>query len=322
MLKIGTVKLKNQLILAPMAGITNLAFRKTCHDLGAALVCSEMISANAIAYGSKKTLDIYLETDPSERPVSFQLFGSKPENIKIAAEALDNTDCDIIDINMGCPVRKVISINSGAMLMRSPKDAEKVIKAVIDSTNKPVTVKLRSGWEKDKCLTYLKIGKIAQDLGCSAVTLHARYAEQMYSGKADWCLIKKLKDSLNIPVIGNGDIWCPTDAKKILETTGCDGVMIGRAAMGDPDIFRRTDHYLKTGKLLKEPSCHQKIEAILKYWDHAEKFKILSSANIKLHAFQILKGFRDAKRLKADIGQISDPKVLRKPLEELATSKI
>ncbi|MCK5299977.1 MAG: tRNA-dihydrouridine synthase family protein, partial [Candidatus Aenigmarchaeota archaeon] len=213
MFTIGKVRLKNQLILAPMAGITNLAFRKICHDLGAGLVCSEMISANAIAHGSKKTIELYLMTDRSENPVSFQLFGSDPKNIKIATEAITNTNCDIIDINMGCPVRKITSINSGAMLMRDQKNAQNVIKAVIDNTSKPVTVKIRSGWAKDKCLTYLKIGKIAEDLGCSAVTLHAKTAEQGYSGKADWSLIKKLKESLNIPVIGNGELWCPTEIK-------------------------------------------------------------------------------------------------------------
>lgn len=317
MFTIGKVRLKNQLILAPMAGITNLAFRKICHDLGAGLVCSEMISANAIAHGSKKTIELYLMTDRSENPVSFQLFGSDPKNIKIATEAITNTNCDIIDINMGCPVRKITSINSGAMLMRDQKNAQNVIKAVIDNTSKPVTVKIRSGWAKDKCLTYLKIGKIAEDLGCSAVTLHAKTAEQGYSGKADWSLIKKLKESLNIPVIGNGELWCPTEIKNMIDQTGCDGAMIGRAAMGDPDIFRRTEHYLKTGELLPEPDCKDKIDTILKYWDYTQKFGTASSGNIKLHVFQILKGFRGSKNLKAEIGQISDPKKLRKKLELL-----
>ena len=317
MFSIGDIKLKNNLILAPMAGITNLPFRKICHDYGAGLVCSEMISANAIAHGSKKTLKIYLKTDRTERPVSFQLFGSDPKNIKTATEDIDKTTCDIIDINMGCPVRKVISINSGAMLMRKPEDAEKAIKAVIDNTNKPVTVKFRLGWKKDKCLTYIKIGQMAENLGCAAVTLHARYAEQMYSGKADWCQIKNLKESVEIPVIGNGDIWCPTDAKRMLDETGCDGIMIGRAAMGNPDIFRRTNHYLKTGKLLKEPDCREKINMLLKYWDCCDKYKTTSSGTIKLHAFQILKGFKGVKRLKAELGQISDPKLLRKKLEEI-----
>jgi tRNA-dihydrouridine synthase B len=314
-LKIGKIKIKNNLVLAPLAGITNLAFRMLCKNNGAGLVYSEMISANALAHGSKKTAKYLLKTDKKEKPVSFQIFGSDPKNIKLATEYINNINCDIIDINMGCPVRKVTSINSGAMLMKKLNKAQEVIKAVINNTNKPTTIKMRIGWNNNE--TYIDLARIAQDLGCAAITLHARTAEQMYSGIADINKIKELKTKIDIPLIGNGDIRTPQDAKKMLENTNCDGIMIGRYAMSDPTIFKRTDNYLKNNILEPEPTKIEKLKLILKYYDYSKKYGPVTAGNIKLHIFQILKGFKYSKQLKTKIGPIQNIDLLKQEIEQI-----
>ena len=249
MWKIGNVEIKNQVVLAPMAGISNSAFRKIAKEMGCGLIVAEMVSDKAICYGSKKTIDMLYMTD-FERPLSQQIFGSDKESfIKAAKYIEENMHPDIIDINMGCPVPKVaLSAQAGSALLKDPKKVYEIVKAVSQSVNVPVTVKIRSGWDNNH-INAVEIAKICEKAGAKAITIHARTRAQGYSGKADWNIIKKIKENVNIPVIGNGDIKTPVDAKNMLEQTGCDAIMIARGALGNPWLIKNTVDYLETGKV-------------------------------------------------------------------------
>lgn len=262
--KIGNVRLDNPVILAPMAGITDAPFRKIVKEYGLGLVCGEMVSAAALHFNSKKTHDI-IEVYPEEKPVSIQIFGSKPDLMAEAARIIEDKGADVIDINMGCPVPKIVKNNEGAALMNDLPLAKKIIRAVVDSVKKvPVTVKFRLGWDRDHIVAP-DLARIAEECGAAAVAVHGRTREQFYQGKADWTSIKEVKDAVGIPVIGNGDIDSPQAAKAIMTETGCDGVMIGQAALGRPWIFKEVVTYLLEGKLLPEPDLEHQFLVI---WKH------------------------------------------------------
>lgn len=262
-LTIGNVVLDNPVILAPMAGVTDLPFRLLCREMGAGLVCMEMVSAKAIYYHNKNTESL-MEIHPGEVPASLQLFGSEPDILGEMTKQIEERPFAILDFNMGCPVPKVVNNGEGSALMKNPALAEEIFKSLVKSTKKPVTVKIRKGFQENK-VNAVEIAKIAEACGVAAIAVHGRTREQYYSGKADWDIIKAVKTAVKIPVIGNGDVDSPQAAKAMLEQTGCDGVMIGRAAQGNPWIFRETAAFLEKGELLNPPTREEKKALILRH---------------------------------------------------------
>lgn len=262
-LTIGNVELDNNLILAPMAGVTDLPFRMLCKEQGCGLLYTEMVSAKAILYKNRNTAEL-LKARDEERPIAVQLFGSDPEIVSDMAAQIEDGPYDIIDINMGCPVPKVVNNGEGSALMKNPKLVEAILSALVRKLKKPVTVKFRKGFCEEQ-VNAVEIAKIAESCGVSAVAVHGRTREQYYSGKADWDIIRQVKDAVKIPVIGNGDIWKPEDAKRMMEETGCDGLMMARGAQGNPWLFARTNHYLNTGELLPPPDKDEICRMILRH---------------------------------------------------------
>lgn len=289
--KIGNVEIKGKIIVAPMAGISNKTFRMICKEFGASLVVGEMVSDKAICFGNEKTLKL-LEMDEKERPIAQQIFGCDIESFKQAAKRVyELMKPDIIDINMGCPVPKVaIKNQAGSALLKNPEKIYDIIKAVKEIVPVPVTVKIRAGWD-DKSINYLEVGRMAQKAGASAITLHARTRAQGYSGKANWEYIKNLKDALDIPVIGNGDVTSPEDAQRMLDETGCDGVMIGRGLLGNPWLIKACVTYLEKGILLKEPTYEEKIQMMKRHLHDLVREKGEKSAvlEIRTHFLYYLK---------------------------------
>ena len=262
-LKIGNVTLPNRYILGPMAGVTDLPFRVLCKEQGAGLLCMEMVSAKAILYNNKNTESL-LEIHPDEQPVSLQFFGSDPKIMSEMAKRVEERPFDIMDINMGCPVPKVVRNGEGSALMKNPKLVYEIVSAMVKAIDKPVTVKIRKGFD-DSCINAVEIAKIIEEAGAAAVAVHGRTREQYYSGKADWEIIAKVKDTVSIPVIGNGDIFTPEDAKNMMEQTNCDGVMIGRGAQGNPWIFHQIKTYLETGMVPEKPPFSEVCRMILRH---------------------------------------------------------
>ncbi len=262
-LTIGGVTLDNNIILAPMAGVSDLPFRLLCRELGAGLVCMEMVSAKAIYYNNKNT-DSLMEIHPDELPVSLQLFGSDPVIISEMAKRIEERPFSFLDINMGCPVPKVVNNGEGSALMKNPKLVENILGSLVKAIQKPVTVKIRKGFD-DTHVNAVEIAKIAESCGVAAVAVHGRTSKQYYSGEADWDIIARVKDAVRIPVIGNGDVDSGEKAKKLLDNTGCDGVMIGRAAQGNPWIFREIKEYLEKGVIPPKPASQEKKELILRH---------------------------------------------------------
>ena len=266
-LQIGNVTLENNLILAPMAGVTDLPFRLLCKEQGAGLLCMEMVSAKAILYKNKNTQEL-LTIDPRENPVSLQLFGSDPDIMGEIAKQIEERPFDILDINMGCPVPKVVNNGDGSALMKNPLLAGKIIEKVAGAIQKPVTVKIRKGFDDDH-VNAVEMAYIAQESGAAAVAVHGRTREQYYSGKADWNIIRQVKEAVSIPVIGNGDILSAQDVIRMGEETGCDGFMIARGAEGNPWIFHQILHYFETGEMEAKPSFQEVTDMLLRH--HADR---------------------------------------------------
>ena len=261
--KIGNVRIENPFVLAPMAGVTDMPFRTLCKEQGAGLICMEMISAKAISCHNKNTIAL-MKIDPCEHPVSMQLFGSEPELMAEVAKSIEDKDFDILDINMGCPVPKVVNNGEGSALLKNPELIVQIIKSVSSAIQKPVTVKVRIGFENVP-VDIVEIARRAEDAGAAAIAVHGRTRQQYYSGTADWDIIRQVKEAVSIPVLGNGDVDSPLKAEALLKQTGCDGVMIGRAVRGNPWIFREMNHYFQTGELLPRPSSEEIREMILRH---------------------------------------------------------
>ncbi|CVI67005.1 tRNA-dihydrouridine synthase C [Clostridiales bacterium CHKCI001] len=262
-LKIGTITLKHGIALGPMAGVTDLPYRVLCKEMGCELLYTEMVSAKAIYYKNKNTKPL-LEVDKTEHPIAVQLFGSDPKLIAEMAKQLEEGPYDIFDVNMGCPVPKVVNNGEGSALMKNPKLAAEILTELVKTVKKPVTVKFRKGFT-ESTVNAVEFAKAAEASGVSAIAVHGRTREQYYSGKADWEIIRQVKEAVSIPVIGNGDIVCAADAKRMMEETGCDGIMVARAARGNPWIFREIKQFLETGTVPERPSWEEVIQMILRH---------------------------------------------------------
>jgi nifR3 family TIM-barrel protein len=299
MLKIGDIEMKNQVVLAPMAGVCNPAFRLIAKEFGAGLVCAEMVSDKAIVHGNKRTREM-LFVDEREKPLSLQIFGGDRESLVEAAKVVDQeTNADIIDINMGCPVPKVTKCDAGARWLLDPNKIYEMVSAVVDAVNKPVTVKMRIGWDSEH-IYVVENAKAVERAGGKAVSVHGRTREQLYTGQADWSYIKQVKESVSIPVIGNGDVVTPEDARRMLDETGCDGVMIGRGALGNPWMLYRTIQYLETGELLPDPTAEEKIRVAILHMDRlvALKGEAVAVREMRKHLAWYLKGLKGSARVK------------------------
>lgn len=270
-LKIGNIEIENNLILAPMAGVTDLPFRLLCKGQGCGLLYSEMVSAKAIIHNNKNTFEL-IKVEEKEHPIALQLFGSEPEIMAEAAKRLEEEDFDFFDINMGCPVPKVVNNNEGSALMKNPKLAGQIVEAMVKAVKKPVTVKFRTGFTKET-INAVPFAKIMESSGASAIAVHGRTREQYYSGKADWDIIRQVKEAVGIPVIGNGDVNSGKTAKALLDQTGCDGIMIGRGVRGNPWLFSQVLHYIETGEELEKPTIKELKEMILKHAKLQLKYK-------------------------------------------------
>ncbi len=316
-LTIGNVTLDNQVILAPMAGVTDLPFRLLCREQGAALLCMEMVSAKAIMYNNKNTESL-MEIHPDEKPVSLQLFGSDPDIISEMAKRIEEKDFAILDINMGCPVPKVVNNQEGSALMKNPALVEQIVSKTVKAIKKPVTVKIRKGFN-DESVNAVEIAKVAEAAGASAVAVHGRTREQYYAGKADWDIIAQVKQAVRIPVIGNGDVTDAISAKAMLDQTGCDGIMIGRATRGNPWIFREIVSYLESGVIPKRPSMQEVKEVILR---HAAlqlqvKGEYIGIREMRKHLSWYTAGYPNSARLRAKINEMETMEQLIESVNEI-----
>ena len=315
-MKIGNVNLDNEVFLSPMAGVTDLPFRLICKEKGCGMLYTEMINAKALCYDDENTKKM-LKIEDEEHPIAVQIFGSDPEYMGKAAAIMNQYPNEILDINMGCPAPKVIKNGDGSALMRNPKLAAEVLKAVVKNSEKPVTLKIRKGWDDDS-VNAVEIAKIAEECGISALAIHGRTREQFYSGKADWDIIAEIKQSINIPVIGNGDVFEVQDAVNMLEKTKCDAIMIGRGAQGNPWIFKRINHYMRTGEILPEPTLEEKITTAIKHMNLAvaEHGDYVAVREMRKHIGWYLKGLKNSAKYRDQINKITDYKEVIAILEE------
>lgn len=305
MIKIGDVEIKGKVFCAPLAGITNSVYRKIAKSFGASLTYSEMISDKALVYNSDNTYKM-IEIDKDEHPVAIQLFGGEEEFLVKAVKILNKKcDADILDINMGCPVPKVLKSNAGSYWLKDPMEAYKKVKAIVDNSDKPVSVKLRLGWDKEN-INVVEMAKLMEKAGVKLIAVHARTKTQLYSGIADYSYIKKVKEAVNIPVIGNGDIKSVGDAIRMLDETGCDGIMVGRGALGNPWLFKQIDHYLKTKEMLAFPTLKEKIKVCLQ---HAKQLCLLKGEEVAIkemrsHVCWYLKGEKNSSEVKKEVNEV------------------
>ena len=315
-LTIGNVTLENPYVLAPMAGVTDLPFRLLCREQGAGLLCMEMVSAKAIQYNNKNTKAL-LAIHPDEPPVSLQLFGSDPDIISEIAKRIEELPFSILDINMGCPVPKIVKNGEGSALMKNPKLVHEIVSKTVKAIQKPVTVKIRKGFD-DSCINAVEIAKIIEDAGAKAVAVHARTREQYYSGKADWDIIRQVKEAVTIPVIGNGDVTSGESAIALQEQTGCDGVMIGRGAQGNPWIFSELLEYERTGKMPARPTNEEIKKMIARHAKLQIEYKgeYLGIREMRKHVSWYTTGLPNSAKLRGEINAVESFDELEELLEE------
>lgn len=315
-LRIGNVTFDNNLILAPMAGVTDLPFRFLCREQGCGLSVTEMVSAKAILYKNKNTNEL-LSVSDQEGPVSVQLFGSDPDIMANMAAAIESRPFALIDVNMGCPVPKIVNNGEGSALMKDIKLAEKILTAMVKAVKKPVTVKFRKGFTEEDC-NAVEFARMAESSGVAAIAVHGRTREQYYSGTADWDIIRQVKEAVSIPVIGNGDVFKPEDARALIDQTGCDGVMIARGAKGNPWIFSRTLHYLETGELLQPPTPAEISEMILRHgtMQAEHKGETVAMREMRKHMAWYTGGLPHSAKLRNDINKVETMEELRRFVRE------
>ena len=317
MWKIGSVEIENPFVLAPMAGVTDLPFRGLCKEQGAGLICTEMVSAKAISYHNKNTKAL-MEINPKEHPVSLQLFGNEPELMAEVARSIEEQPFDILDINMGCPVPKVVNNGEGSALLKNPALIGKIVREISHAIKKPVTAKIRIGFEGYD-VDPVEIAKIIEDAGGAAVAVHGRTRQQYYAGEANWEVIGRIKDAVSIPVIGNGDVDSPLKAEKMMKDTGCDSIMIGRAVRGNPWIFREMNHYFETGELLEKPDPKEIREMILRHarWQIELKGEFTGIREMRKHVAWYTSGMRHSAGLRRESNTIENYESLERLLSKL-----
>ena len=322
MWKIGQVEIENPFVLAPMAGVTDLPFRRLCKEQGAGLLCTEMVSAKAISFHNKNTISL-MQIDPVEHPVSLQLFGSEPELMAEVAKSIEDQPFDILDINMGCPVPKVVNNGEGSALLKNPELIRKIVTAVSGAVKKPVTAKMRIGFEGFP-VDSVEIAKIMEDSGAAAIAVHGRTRQQYYSGHADWDTIRRIKEAVSVPVIGNGDVDSPEKAEALLKETGCDAVMIGRAVRGNPWIFREMNHYFSTGEKLGRPSAEEIREVILRHarWQIEKKGEFTGIREMRKHVAWYTAGMRHSAGLRRESNLISSYQELEALLDRMTEQNL
>ena len=316
-LSIGNITLDNNIILAPMAGVSDLPFRLLCHEQGAGMVCMEMISAKAILYHNKNTESL-LEIHPEEGPVSLQLFGSDPAIMADIAAGIEDRPFQFLDINMGCPVPKIVGNGEGSALMKNPLLAGQIIEAVVKAIGKPVTVKIRKGFDEEH-VNAVEMAHVAQESGAAAVAVHGRTREQFYSGKADWDIIRQVKEAVTIPVIGNGDVVDGESALALLQQTGCDGIMIGRACQGNPWIFREVKNFLENGTTCERPTNREILDTILKHADLQLQYKgeYIGIREMRKHVSWYSAGIPNSARFRATINAMESMEELKKAVSDI-----